>query len=232
MLDLFGERGGDPERAGKKDPLDCLVWRRQRAGEPAWESGLGRGRPGWHIECTAIAMEHLGMPFDVQGGGSDLAFPHHEMCAAQGQVAYGERPFAKAYVHAGMVGLDGAKMSKSRGNLVFVSALRADGVDPMAIRLAILEHHYRSDWDWTTDALRRAQQRLDRWRAAGAAQQGPAAEPVVATVRAALAADLDTPSALRAVDDWVDATLAGAGDDAEASGTVGALCDVRLGIPL
>ena len=232
MLDLFGERGGDPARAGKKDPLDCLVWRRERAGEPAWDSQLGNGRPGWHVECTAIAVEHLGMSFDVQGGGSDLAFPHHEMCAAQGQVADGGQPFAQAYVHAGMVGLDGAKMSKSRGNLVFVSTLRAEGVDPMAIRLAILDHHYRGDWDWTTDGLRRAQQRLGRWRAAVAAAQAPAAEPVVAAVRAALAADLDAPRALRIVDEWADATLAGAGHDAEASGAVKALCDARLGVAL
>ena len=232
MLELFGERGGDPGRAGKKDPLDCLVWRRERPGEPSWSSPLGRGRPGWHIECTAIALDLLGSSFDVQGGGSDLAFPHHEMCAAQGQVAFGTRPFAKAYVHAGMVGLDGAKMSKSRGNLVFVSALRDDGVDPMAIRLALLDHHYRSDWSWTPDILAAAQERLDRWRSAATAPLAPPADPLVGAIRAALADDLTAPTALRALDDWVDATLAGVGDDSEAADTVRAVCDARLGVRL
>src|SRR5690606_22989381 len=134
--EVFAERGGDPERAGKKDPLDCLVWRRERPGEPSWPSPFGPGRPGWHIECTAIALRYLGPEFDVQGGGSDLVFPHHEMCAAEGRVATG-REFAKAYVHSGMVALDGEKMSKSKGNLELVSRLRGAGADPMAIRLAL-----------------------------------------------------------------------------------------------
>ena len=149
---LFAERGGDPDRLGKKAPLDCLVWRHAREGEPSWESVVGAGRPGWHIECTAIALDRLGAGFDVQAGGSDLIFPHHEMCAAQGRVAT-DQPFARAYLHSGMVGLDGEKMSKSKGNLVFVSALRKSGVDPMAIRLALLDRHYREDWDWTDELL-------------------------------------------------------------------------------
>ena len=143
MLAVFGERGGDPDRPGKKHPLDCLLWQAAREGEPSWESRLGRGRPGWHIECAAIALEHLGTDFDVQGGGSDLVFPHHEMSASEATVATGE-PFAQAYVHAGMVALHGEKMSKSKGNLELVSRLREDGHDPMAIRLALLAHHYRS----------------------------------------------------------------------------------------
>ena len=121
MLRIFPERGGDPDREGKKDPLDCVVWRGERPGEPAWDSPFGRGRPGWHIECSAIALDLLGATFDVQGGGSDLVFPHHEMCANEAQVATGQR-FAQVYAHAGMVAYDGEKMSKSRGNLVFVSA--------------------------------------------------------------------------------------------------------------
>ncbi len=158
MLAVFGERGGDPERPGKKDPLDCLVWQAERPGEPAWDSPLGRGRPGWHVECSSIAREHLGGPpggstIDVQGGGSDLVFPHHEMSASEAQVADGGTPFAHAYVHAGMVALDGEKMSKSKGNLELVSRLREQGVDPMAIRLALLKHHYRSDWEWTEQDL-------------------------------------------------------------------------------
>lgn len=153
MAPLFAERGGDPDRPGKRDPLDALLWMARRPGEPGWDSPFGEGRPGWHVECSAISIEYLGMAFDVEGGGSDLAFPHHEMSASHAQVATGERPHARAYVHSGMVGLDGEKMSKSRGNLVFVSKLRESGADPMAIRTALLTHHYRSDWEWTSGAL-------------------------------------------------------------------------------
>ena len=151
MAELAAERGGDPDRPGKKDPLDVLVWRAERPGEPAWDSRFGRGRPGWHVECAAIATEYLGNSFDVQAGGSDLVFPHHEMSASHARVALSpaDHPFARVYVHAGMVSYDGEKMSKSLGNLVFVSKLLADGVDPMAIRMALLAHHYRSDWEWT-----------------------------------------------------------------------------------
>ena len=163
MLALFAERGGDPDRPGKKDPLDWLLWRGARPDEPSWETAIGPGRPGWHIECTAIVLEYLEPDIDVQGGGSDLAFPHHEMCAAQATVVTGV-PFARSFVQAGMVAYDGEKMSKSRGNLVFVSKLRAAGVDPMAIRLALLAHHYRDDWEYTDADLTAAVERLRVWR--------------------------------------------------------------------
>ena len=220
MTALSAERGGDPERPGKKDPLDPIVWRAERPGEPAWDSSLGRGRPGWHVECAAIAAEYLGPAFDVQAGGSDLVFPHHEMSASHVRVGCatgdGEHLFARVYAHSGMVSYQGAKMSKSLGNLVFVSRLRTDGVDPMAIRLALLAHHYRSDWEWTDAVLAAGAARLGRWRAAvGAA---PAAVPagfpalsaseVLATVRERLADDLDAPGALAAIDAWADAVLA------------------------
>ena len=209
MLALFAERGGDPTRSGKKHPLDALLWQVERGGEPAWDGGtLGMGRPGWHIECTAIALDHLGAAFDVQGGGTDLVFPHHEMSASHGHLL-GAHPYAKAYVHAGMVGLDGHKMSKSRGNLVLVSQLRAAGVEPAAIRLALLAHHYRSDRDWTDAGLAAAQARLARWRAATSVQVGPDAAPVLAAVRERLADDLDAPGAVAAVDAWVAALEAG-----------------------
>jgi L-cysteine:1D-myo-inositol 2-amino-2-deoxy-alpha-D-glucopyranoside ligase len=217
MLRIFAERGGDPNRPGKKHPLDCLLWRVARPGEPAWDGGsLGRGRPGWHIECTTIALEHLGMSFDVQGGGSDLAFPHHDMGAAEGHVLTGGWPYARVYAHAGMVGLDGNKMSKSRGNLVFVSRLRAEGTDPAAIRLAIMAHHYRSDWDWTAADLDGATRRLATWRAAaGLAPGGEGAdERLLALLRERLADDLDAPGALAAVDAWAAAELSRAGRDA------------------
>jgi L-cysteine:1D-myo-inositol 2-amino-2-deoxy-alpha-D-glucopyranoside ligase len=232
MVELFGERGGDPERTGKKDPLDCLVWQRERPGEPAWDSAFGPGRPGWHIECTAIASAHLGLPLTVQGGGRDLVFPHHEMCAAGGQVATGSAAFARAYVHAGMVGLEGEKMSKSRGNLVFLSELRRAGHDPMAIRLALLDHHYRGDWDWTASGLVSAEARLSRWRQATGLASGPSADRLVADVRAALASDLDTPAALGLVDAWVGQTLAEPGNDSSAPALVATLCDARLGVLL
>jgi L-cysteine:1D-myo-inositol 2-amino-2-deoxy-alpha-D-glucopyranoside ligase len=233
MLVLSAERGGDPDRAGKRDPLDPLLWRGAREGEPVWDgTDLGPGRPGWHIECATIALNLLGDTIDVQGGGSDLLYPHHECSAAHAEVLTGVEPFASHYVHAGMIGLDGEKMSKSRGNLVFVSRLRGDGVDPMAVRLGLLATHYRSDRDWTDDVLKAGQQRLARWREAAAAPSGPSGEGLLAAVREALAADLDTPAALAVVDAWADAALAGAGDDAEAPDllvkTVNALLGVRL----
>jgi L-cysteine:1D-myo-inositol 2-amino-2-deoxy-alpha-D-glucopyranoside ligase len=228
---LFAERGGDPDRLGKKAPLDCLVWRHAREGEPSWESVFGAGRPGWHIECTAIALDRLGAGFDVQAGGSDLIFPHHEMCAAQGRVAT-DQPFAHAYLHSGMVGLDGEKMSKSKGNLVFVSALRQSGVDPMAIRLALLDHHYREDWDWNDEELVAAQSRLSRWREAVRLDAGLNADGVLAQVRAALAHDLDAPAALAAVDAWAGASVAIDSDDAEAPVLITRACDALLGVTL
>jgi L-cysteine:1D-myo-inositol 2-amino-2-deoxy-alpha-D-glucopyranoside ligase len=233
MLAVFGERGGDPDRPGKRRPLDALLWRVEREGEPAWDGGrLGRGRPGWHIECSTIALEHLGMAFDVQGGGSDLAFPHHEMSASHAHALTGKWPFARVYAHAGMVRLDGEKMSKSRGNLEFVSRLRASGVDPPAIRAAILDHHYRSDWDWTPDALARATARLARWRDAVSREGGPDAERVLREVREALADDLDAPRAMRAVDAWAEEQLTRGGDVAGAPGVVARLSDALLGLRL
>jgi len=226
---IFAERGGDPDLPGKVDPFDCLVWRMAREGEPSWESRLGPGRPGWHIECSVIAQHYLGTTFDVQGGGSDLAFPHHEMSAAEGRAATGQR-YAQAYVHAGMVGLDGEKMSKSRGNLVLVSRLTAAGVDPMAIRLAILAHHYRDDWSWTDAGLLAAIARLDTWCRAVAAPAGPDATATVAAVRAALRDDLDAPAALAAIDAWAAATLAGEGTDPTAPGLLARAADALLGV--
>ncbi|HET8598733.1 MAG TPA: cysteine--1-D-myo-inosityl 2-amino-2-deoxy-alpha-D-glucopyranoside ligase [Segeticoccus sp.] len=208
MLEVFAERGGDPDRPGKRDPLDPLLWRAARTGEPRWNGGeLGDGRPGWHIECTTIALDHLGMSFDVQGGGTDLVFPHHEMSAVQAVALTGEQPFAQVYVHQAMVGLDGEKMSKSLGNLVLVSTLRRQGVDPRAIRLALLARHYRTPWEWTDELLQEAQDRLRTWTAAAARTDAAPAEPVVQALRERLADDLDSPGALTAVDAWARETL-------------------------
>ena len=226
MLAVFGERGGDPDRPGKKHPLDCLLWQAAREGEPSWESRLGRGRPGWHIECAAIALEHLGTDFDVQGGGSDLAFPHHEMSASEATVATGQ-PFAQAYVHAGMVALHGEKMSKSKGNLELVSRLREDGHDPMAIRLALLAHHYRADWEWTDAELSAAEQRLETWRAAVARPSTPPADELIGQLRQALADDLNAPEALAAIDRW--ASREGKdGGGADVASAINALLGVHL----
>lgn len=231
MLAEFAEHGGDPERPGKKDALDCLVWRLERPGEPAWASSLGRGRPGWHIECAATALNRLGPTITVQGGGRDLAFPHHEMCAAEAVVATGE-PFAEAYVHVGMVGLDGEKMSKSLGNLELVSRLVGNGADPMAVRLALLNHHYRDDWEWTAEQLGVAQRRLDAWRAAVQADRGTSAVPVIADLRRALRTGLDSPTALAVVDEWTSAVLAGDGQDEEAPALMASAVDALLGVQL
>jgi L-cysteine:1D-myo-inositol 2-amino-2-deoxy-alpha-D-glucopyranoside ligase len=233
MRVLSAERGGDPDRAGKRDPLDPLVWRGARDGEPAWDGGpLGPGRPGWHIECAVIALRLLGSVIDVQGGGNDLLYPHHECSAAHAEVLTGDAPFARHYVHAGMIGLDGEKMSKSKGNLVFVSRLRGDGVDPMAIRLALIGAPYRSDRQWTDELLKAGQQRLATWRAAVAAPTGPDGFELIAALRRALADDLDTPTALRVVDEWAEAALAGTGGDAQAPGLVADAVDSLLGVLL
>ncbi|WP_152185615.1 cysteine--1-D-myo-inosityl 2-amino-2-deoxy-alpha-D-glucopyranoside ligase [Segeticoccus rhizosphaerae] len=235
MMEVYAERGGDPDRAGKRDALDPLLWRAHREGEPSWDGGeLGQGRPGWHIECTTIAIDHLGIGFDVQGGGSDLIFPHHEMSAVQGEALTGQAPFAQVYVHQAMVGLEGEKMSKSKGNLVLVSRLRESGVDPMAIRLALLAQHYRTPWEWTDDHLKVATTRLERWRSALSVVAAPDAGPTIEQVRAALADDLDSPSALEAVDAWVERTLAWGSDDEDrcesAPGLMGRSLDALLGI--
>jgi L-cysteine:1D-myo-inositol 2-amino-2-deoxy-alpha-D-glucopyranoside ligase len=245
MLELSAERGGDPTRPGKKDPLDALVWLAARPGEPSWDSAFGPGRPGWHVECAAIAAEYLGTSFDVQAGGCDLIFPHHELSASHARVALGGQGtavFARRYAHSGMVGLDGEKMSKSQGNLVFVSDLMATGTDPGAVRLALHAHHYRGDWDWTDAGLALAQQRLDRWRSAVSSATGWAeassARRVLAEVRERLADDLDAPGALAAVDRWADAVLAGrsAGDGQLASVAdatlVRDMVDALLGVEL
>ncbi|PRI11970.1 cysteine--1-D-myo-inosityl 2-amino-2-deoxy-alpha-D-glucopyranoside ligase [Leucobacter massiliensis] len=211
MLRLSAERGGDPERPGKRNPLDPLLWRAARAGEPSWESTVGEGRPGWHIECSVIATGALGGAFTVQGGGSDLIFPHHEYTAAHA-TAISDTPLAHLYSHAGLVSYQGHKMSKSRGNLVFVSKLLdgthggAPAADPSAIRLGLLAHHYRSEWEWHDSDLDVAHRRLEAWRE-GLRRRGEEPVPALAVLqqlRSSLANDLDTPVMLASLDAALD----------------------------
>lgn len=195
MLTLAAERGGNPEDPNKDDPLDFVLWQPSADGEPAWESLWGPGRPGWHIECSALALRELGTTIDLHGGGADLIYPHHECEAAQSEGATGE-PFVRHWMHQAMVRMDGEKMSKSLGNLAFVSELRAQW-DPRAIRLAVMEHHYRDSWDWTDDLMPKADERLERWCKAATTRS----DGVLATVRRALDDDLDTPTAVAAIDE-------------------------------
>jgi L-cysteine:1D-myo-inositol 2-amino-2-deoxy-alpha-D-glucopyranoside ligase len=234
MLSLCAERGGDPDRVGKRHPLDPLMWLAGRPDEPAWDTALGHGRPGWHIECVAIALGTLGMGFDVQGGGSDLIFPHHEMGAAHARSVTGEWPYAHHYVHVGMVGFEGHKMSKSRGNLVFVSRLLAEGADPSALRIALQSNHYRGDWEWQDGDLAAATDRLGRWRAAVMSAASRGADRTIEQIRDRLSDDLDIPGAYAALDAWARvspgaaATDVGAADGAIVARATRALLGIEL----
>jgi len=219
-LRIFGERGGDPERSGKEHPLDPVLWIANKEGEPGWQSSHGFGRPGWHIECAVISLRYLlGEDFltgdstrssliDIQGGGSDLIFPHHFMSAIQVKAITGAQ-FARAYVHSGMIGLDGEKMSKSKGNLVFVSKLLEEGVDPVIIRFALLRDHYASDRMWSQEILISATSDVARIRMALSRNEVAPTAAVVAEIITALSENLDTPKAMAAIFTWVDATESG-----------------------
>ena len=235
MLEIFSQRGGDPNREGKKEPLDCLVWMSQRVNEPGWESILGKGRPGWHIECTAIALEYLDPSdldeelIDIQGGGSDLIFPHHEMCAAQAHVITGKE-LASTYVHAGMIGLDGEKMSKSKGNLVFVSRLVASGVDPMAIRWGLMSDHYRSDRMWSDSILHKAENELAQLKEALNKNTSAPTEDLIKSIVSAISDDLETPLVLPHLNAWAALTREGShgGNSEELRNILDALLGLQL----
>jgi L-cysteine:1D-myo-inositol 2-amino-2-deoxy-alpha-D-glucopyranoside ligase len=230
-LEIFAERGGDPERVGKRNPFDPLLWRGEREGEPAWYAPFGMGRPGWHIECLAIAKDFLGGNISVQGGGEDLVFPHHYMCEVIGEAASKEN-FATTHVHAGLVSYLGEKMSKSRGNLVFVSELLRAGRDPMAIRLTITKHHYRSQWEWTEAQLKESEAQIARWRLALSGHGSANAAELVENIRNAMRNDLDSPKAISAVDDFMSETLKGDRSDVNGPGLVNRALDTLLGIAL
>lgn len=235
MKEIFSQRGGDPNLTGKIDPLDCLVWMAKRENEPGWPSVHGVGRPGWHIECTAIALKYLAPDdedetcIDIQGGGSDLIFPHHEMCASQAKVLTG-KDLASTYVHAAMIGLDGEKMSKSKGNLVFVSKLIESGTDPMVIRFALMSQHYRLDRMWTDQLLEAATKRVANIRKALSAPSVAPTKPVIEKIVLALSDDLNTPLALAELDKWAADSLNGmSGGEAQELSTA---LDALLGLAL
>jgi L-cysteine:1D-myo-inositol 2-amino-2-deoxy-alpha-D-glucopyranoside ligase len=197
MLAFAAERGGNVGDPHKRHPLDFVLWHPSLPDEPSWDTLWGPGRPGWHIECSALALRELGTTIDLHGGGSDLIFPHHECERAQSEAATGE-PFVKHWMHVAMVFMDGHKMSKSLGNLVFVDKLRTEW-DPRAIRLAIIEHHYRFEWEWDDQLMPRAAARLGAWAAAGSSP-ADSSPGVIEDVRAALDDDLDTPAAIAVID--------------------------------
>ena len=235
MLEIFAERGGDPQKPGKEDPLDALVWLSQRDGEPGWPSPFGPGRPGWHIECCAIALHYLQpdssdeYAIDIQGGGSDLIFPHHEMSAAQSRSINNQR-FARSYVHAGMIGLDGEKMSKSLGNLVFVSKLISSGVNPAAIRWALMGHPYSSDLMWSNSLIENATVDIERLQLNLARMEVAPTDTVIQQILDALSKNLDTPRVLASIKTWMDETEAGV--TGGVAGELSRALDTLLGITL
>ena len=198
MIALARERGGNVDDPHKRNPLDFVLWHPSASDEPSWDTMWGAGRPGWHIECSALALRELGTTIDLHGGGSDLIFPHHECERAQSEAATGQ-PFVKHWMHVAMVSMDGHKMSKSRGNLVFVDKLRTQH-DPMAIRLGLIEHHYRTEWEWDDGLMARNEARLAQWKSAADVGDSQGDSGLLADVRAALDNDLDTPSAVALVD--------------------------------
>ena len=218
MIEFARQRGGKVDDPNKRHPLDFVLWHPSADDEPSWETTWGPGRPGWHIECSALALRELGTTIDLHGGGSDLIFPHHECERAQSEAATGEQ-FVKHWMHVAMVFKDGEKMSKSLGNLVFVDKLRTEW-DPRSIRLAVIEHHYRNEWEWDDELMPRNHARLVAWTGS----VGGAESQVLEAVRERLDDDLDTPGALRVID-----AAAAAGEDVS---TAASLLGVELGDPV
>lgn len=235
MREISAERGGDPTRVGKRDPLDALVWLRQRPNEPGWPSPFGAGRPGWHMECCAIALNYLsidekdGYLIDIQGGGSDLIFPHHEIGASQARTL-GGREYARIYMHAGMIGFDGEKMSKSLGNLVLLAQLVNEGADPMAIRIALLADKYSLDRIWHSNNLDTATKFLDRLRLLLSRPEVAPTDPVIQRMIDSLAQDLDTPAVFSVLADWCDETESGR--EGGSPGELSRAIDLLLGIAI
>ena len=210
MVRLARARGGNPDDPHRRAPLDFVLWQPSLPDEPAWRAPFGVGRPGWHAECSAMAMHEHGPTLDLHGGGTDLIFPHHECEVAQSEAVTGQ-PYVKHWMHSAMVAYEGEKMSKSLGNLVFISDL-LETHDPRAIRLALMQHHYRSGFEWHDTDIDEGIALLHRLEAAAAKPDGPDPRPFAARVRAALDADLDAPHAIEALGELADAILSGGAD--------------------
>jgi L-cysteine:1D-myo-inositol 2-amino-2-deoxy-alpha-D-glucopyranoside ligase len=217
MIALARERGGNVDDPHKRNPLDFVLWHPSASDEPSWDTMWGAGRPGWHIECSALALRELGTTIDLHGGGSDLIFPHHECERAQSEAATGQQ-FVKHWMHVAMVSMDGHKMSKSRGNLVFVDKLRTQH-DPMAIRLGLIEHHYRTEWEWDDGLMARNEARLAQWKSAAHVGNSDGDSGLLAEVRSALDNDLDSPTAVQIIDAAVKNGVA-VGDSARLLGVL------------
>jgi len=210
MVRLARARGGNPDDPHRRSPLDFVLWQPSGPDEPAWRAPFGVGRPGWHIECSAMALVECGPTLDLHGGGTDLIFPHHECEIAQSESLSG-KPFARHWMHSAMVNYEGEKMSKSLGNLVFVSDLLKKA-DARAVRLALMHHHYRSGFEWYDSEIEEGSALLQRLLAAAARPDGPDPRPFAQAVRDALDDDLDAPGALDALDDLASAVLSGGSD--------------------
>ena len=233
-IKIFSERGGDPKRAGKRHPLDPVVWMAHQGDDPSWESKFGLGRPGWHVECTAIAVHYLDSAnvdpiIQIQGGGSDLIFPHHYMSEQIVRAAYG-RGFANNYVHSAMIHLDGEKMSKSKGNLVFVSKLLSQGIDPMVIRWALLSGHYQQDRSWSDELLQKSTSEVSLLRSALAQSEVAETKELIQSIISDLANNLDTPAALNRLIAWAKSSQSS--PKVNESGLVSRGIDSLLGLAL
>jgi L-cysteine:1D-myo-inositol 2-amino-2-deoxy-alpha-D-glucopyranoside ligase len=233
-IKVFSERGGDPNRSGKKHPLDPVVWMAHQGDDPSWESKFGLGRPGWHVECTAIAVHYLdggetNPIIQIQGGGSDLIFPHHYMSEQIVKAAYG-RGFAKDYIHAAMIHLDGEKMSKSKGNLVFVSKLLKQGIDPMVIRWALLSGHYQQDRSWSDELLQKSISEVSLVRSVLAQSEVAESAGLIQAIISDLANNLDTPTALDRLIAWAKSSQSS--PKVNESGLVSRGIDSLLGLAL
>jgi L-cysteine:1D-myo-inositol 2-amino-2-deoxy-alpha-D-glucopyranoside ligase len=228
MVRLARARGGNPDDPHRRDPLDFVLWQPSLPDEPAWRAPFGVGRPGWHIECSAMAMQELGPTIDLHGGGTDLIFPHHECEIAQSEALTGQ-PFVQHWLHSAMVAYEGEKMSKSLGNLVFVSDL-LQVADSRAIRIALMLHHYRSGFEWHDTDIQDGTALLHRLLAAAERPDGPDPAPFAQRVRDAIDNDLDAPRAIEALGELADAILSGGHDESAPK----ALCELGelLGLDL
>ena len=214
LLPIANERGNDPDDPNKEHPIDFPLWQAAKPGEPTWPSPWGPGRPGWHIECSAMSMRYLGPQVDIHGGGADLIFPHHASEIAQSERYTELRPFVRVWMHVGMVRLDGEKMSKSLGNLVLVRDVLRDYTSD-ALRLCLLQHHYREAWEFHLEDMPAAAALAARLsRALGDVRGDPSrrsANPSPHQERfyAALDNDLDTPAAIGVLRNMADDLLEG-----------------------